>query len=575
MLRISVLLAVACLGFSAYSQNQSITWGDEFKLKKGSNNVRVVHTDATGVYLQDDHLIVKAYYLIGASLKESAALVKLDKQLHEVYKNDFNKELRGKEFESFFSFRDKLFIVASDYHRSERTLELFAAEINKTSGEFFDTWKSITSFQKEEKSDEINFKLMPNTDTSKIVIFSTAIGKEKNNYQVQEFDKDLKPVSKPANISNGFEAKTYQLEDVLYTPDSKTILVGRVYEYQEGKKKKEKFLDFANYSIRIYDNKGKQVSEINTDVNGKWLSSTKLIMNKGKDLVLAGFYSKEKKGATNGLLVQRIDPATGKVIATADKEINYSMVTIDAGKPDDDDEDSKENKKDKAKQAPVKDESEGFSQYMIFRNIFYTADNGLVLLAEKYHHYTYTSSSYSSGVNGQPGTWKYYTNYVYETGEILMCKVDAKNEINWMQIIPKGQNERIRESGGSSAGGASINMGTFFIPEGYPFYSGFGAMQTKNQIQLIFNDDPGNAAVTQVNQRATGISSFRKSDCFVLTLDEVTGKCQRKQLFSNTDIPTAMPRWGSVIGQDMYIVGRTDRLFGKTKLVVGKISPKM
>jgi len=574
MLRISVLLAVTAISLCTYSQNQSVTWGDEFKLKKGSNNVRVIHTDASGVYLQDDHLSMDAYFVIGASFSESASLVKLDNQLREVYRNDFSRELRGKDFEKFFAFRDKLFIIASDYHKSDKTLELFTAEVNRSSGELLESWKSVTSIPKEKK-DVINFKLIPNADTSKIVIVCMVTGKEKNTYQVQEFDKDFKAASKPAIITNEFEANTYQLEDVLYTTDSKTILVGRIYEYQEGKKKKEKFLDFSNYNIRIYDKQGKQVNEINTNTNGKWLTSTKLVMDKGKDLVLAGFYSREKKGATNGLLIQRIDPSTGKVLSTADKELNYSMVKVDAAEPDDDDKDSKAEKKEKEMPVNANNENAGFSKYMLFRNIFYTSDNGLVLLAENYNHYSYSTSSYSPGMNGQPGTWKYATNYVYETGEIMMCKVDENNNINWLQIVPKGQREVIRHSDGSSAGGVTINTGFFFIPDGYPFYSGFGAIQTKNQIQLIFNDSPGNVGVTQAGQPTAGISAFRKSDCFVLTLDEATGKCQRKKLFSNIDIPTAMPRHGSVIGQDMYIVGRTDRLFGRTKLAVGKISSKM
>jgi len=38
-------------------------------------------------------------------------LIKLDKDLTEVYRNDFNKELKGKEYESFFFLKDKLFIL--------------------------------------------------------------------------------------------------------------------------------------------------------------------------------------------------------------------------------------------------------------------------------------------------------------------------------------------------------------------------------------------------------------------------------------------------------------------------------
>ncbi|WP_276481658.1 hypothetical protein [Paraflavitalea pollutisoli] len=579
MLRYFLILAATAMAGSAYAQKQSITWGEEFKLKKGSNNIAVVHTDASGVYLQEDHVVMKSYFLIGASYRGSASLVKLDSKLQELYRNDFNKELRGKEFETFFSFRDKLLIIASEYHKSEQTMEVFAAEIDKGTGELRESFKPLTSFQKEEKKNAIEFKLIPNSDTTKIVMISSITGKEKNTYQVQEYDKSLKAITKPATISNEFEAKTYQLEDVLYTTDRKIVLVGRVFEYQEGKKKKEKFLDFANYNIRIYDDRGKQLNEINTNVNGKWLNSTKLMLGKGKDLILASFYSKEKKGATNGLLVQRIDASTGKVLSTAEKDINYSMIATDSGeaeKDDDDDKDkeSKAERKERESLAKIKDEGEGFSKFMLFRNIFYTADNGLVLLAEKYHHYEYISQSYTAGTNGSPGRWTTYYNYVYECGEILMCKIDANNNIGWLQIVPKAQREVIRSSGGSTGAGFGVSFSSFFASGARPFYAGFGAIQTKNQIHLVFNDHTKNAGVTQPGQSVKGIATYRKSDCFIVSLDEVGGKFQRKLFFSNADVPTSMPRHSAVIGQDMYVVGKTDRLFGKTKLAVGKITSK-
>ncbi|WPV66935.1 HipA N-terminal domain-containing protein [Chitinophaga sp. LS1] len=39
-------------------------------------------------------------------------------------------------------------------------------------------------------------------------------------------------------------------------------------------------------------------------------------------------------------------------------------------------------------------------------------------------------------------------------------------------------------------------------------------------------------------------------------------------------IPTAMPRKCAIIGNDLYLVGCSDRIFGKTKIAVGKISVK-
>lgn len=571
-----LLLAISIISLAAFSQKPTISWGEEFKLKKGSTDISVIYTDKSGVYLEESHMTAKAIISFTGG-RESASLVKVDKNLQELYRVDFNRELRGKEFVQFFPFRDKLLIIASEYHKRENTLDVVGAEIDKNSGEIKETWKPITSFQKEEKRDKIEFKLIPNADTSRIVVISTVSGKEKNSYQVQEFDQKLKPASKAAAISNEFEAKTYQLEDLLYTPEKKIVLVGRVLEYQEGKKKREKFLDFANYNIRVYDETGKQLNEINTNINGKWLTSTKVMVGKGKDLILAGFYSKVKRSkTTDGLIVQRIDPNTGKVLSTADKAINNSMLTTDNGeaeadKDDDKDEESRAERKERERLAKLKEEGEGFSKYVKFRNIFYTSDNGLVLLAEHYNLFIYTTSYYTPGTGNSGGYTTYQTNYVYDCGDIMMVKLDASNEISWLQILPKNQREYIRGIDQYGVNGSSVSF-SFFDGSGRPFYAGFGTIQKDNEISLFFNDSPKNEDVLQPGKKVSKISNYGKSDCFVVTLDGLTGKYQRKMFFSNRDVPTAMPRLGSVIGKEMYLVGKNERSMGKSKLAIAKIT---
>ncbi|HEY0679946.1 MAG TPA: hypothetical protein VGD17_16795, partial [Chitinophagaceae bacterium] len=552
-------------------QKPKVKWGDEFKMRKGSTDLEVIYADKSGAYLQEGHLAMKTYFVIGATLRSSATLIKLDKNLNELFRNDYNKELKGKEFVQFFVIQDKMFLFASDYEKKERTLNVYGAEIDKTSGALLGDWSPLTSFQKDDKKDDINYKISLNTDSSKIIVVSSVIGREKNEYRIQEFDKKLKATGKPVNISNEFDPKTFQLEDLLYTANKKTILVGRVYEYQEGKKKKDKFLDFANYNIRLYDEQGKQQTEINTSINGKWITSTKLVQEKNKPLVLVGFYNNSKKGKTiDGMLVQRIDPVSGKVISTTEKAINNSLLatnTDETGETDEDEKETRAERKEREKLDKIKDEGEAFSKYMQFRNVLYTADNGLVILAEKYHHYTYTTQSYSPGVNGSPGNWTTRTYSVYECGDLLMCKIDAGGNIGWLQVLPKAQREVI--SGGSSSG---LVGPAFFDVGNRPFYAGFAAIQNKNSICLLFNDNPRNAVVTQPGQNVRTTNRFGKSDCFSVIVDEATGKCVRRMFFSNSDIPTSMPRLGSVTEDGMYIIGKEDRLFGKSKIAVGKIT---
>jgi hypothetical protein len=235
----------------ANAQNASVTWGEEFKLKKGSTDLSVIHADNTGVYVKESHMALKSYFVIGATMRESATLIKLDKNLNQEYDQDFNKELKGKDYERFFFLKDKLFILASTYEKKEKKLTLFAAPVDKKNGELSGDFTEITNWTKESKADDINFNITYNSDSTKMVIVSTIEGREKNNYEVREYDEKLKQIGKTISITNEIDPKTFQLADVLYTENGNVVMVGRVYEYQEGKKKKAKYLDFSNYNIRI------------------------------------------------------------------------------------------------------------------------------------------------------------------------------------------------------------------------------------------------------------------------------------------------------------------------------------
>jgi hypothetical protein len=571
------LMAVIAIT-NCYAQKANVTWGDEFKLKKGSTDLQVVHTDNTGIYVKESHMALKGYFVIAATTRESASLIKLDKNLTEVYHNDFNKELKGKEYETMFFIKDKLFLLASDYSRKEKTLTLFGAEIDKATGELSGDWQEITAWQKDDKKEDIDFKATYNGDSSRLVLVSTIEGREKNNYEVREFDLKLKAVGKPIKITNEFDPKTFQLEDVLYTTAGNVVMVGRRYEYQEGKKKKAKFLDFTNYNVRIYNGEGNMVKEINTDIDNKWLISSKVLQIPSKELVLAAFYSDTKKGKeVNGMLVQRIDAQTGELISSNKQNVNTSMIDAiiaDDDKGDDnDDDESKKERKEREKLEKIQNEEDGFSKYMKFRDFIYTADKGLVILAEKYDTYSYTTTTYESGMGTMGGRTRTTTYQVYECGDLLMSKIDSKGAISWLHILPKQQREVIQTGSGTGpSNGFSISSNFFYGGFNWPFYAGMGVLSNNNTVSIIFNDNRKNDKVLQLGQKVKTISAYGKSDCFTVTLDAITGKYTRSVLFNNKPVPTAMPRLGSVLGKDFYMIGKEDKVFGKTKIAVAKIS---
>jgi len=570
-----LFFSLILISVSLQAQKANVTWGEEFKLKKGSTDLEVMHTDNTGVYVKESHFALKSYFVIGATVRESATLTKLNKDLKEEYSSNFNKELKGKEYESFFFLKNKLFLLATDYSKKEKTLTLFAAEIDKASGELSGDFIEVTSWQKDDKKEDISFKATYNDDSTKMVLVSTIEGREKNNYEVRQFDDNMKAVGKPIAISNEFDPKTFKLEDVVYTSTGNVVMIGREYEYQEGKKKKNKYLDFKNYNIRIYDNQGRQVKEINTAINAKWLVSTKVMQLPAKELVLAAFYSDEKRGKEiNGMLVQRINPATGDIITTSQKDINTSMISTleDDNGDDDNDDESRKERKEREKLEKIQNEEDGFSRYMRFRNFIYTEDKGLVILAEKYNSYSYTTSTYQPGSGTMPGRWTTTTYQVYECGDIMMSKIDAAGNIGWLNIVPKQQREVIQTSSGSS--GTGFGFSFFYGGFNWPFYAGYGVLPGTNSLNIVFNDHKKNDNVLQLGQKVKKISYFGKSDCFAINLNTGTGKYTRSSLFSNKDVPTAMPRLSSVLGKDMYMIGKEDRILGKTKIAIARLNIK-
>lgn len=552
MLRTIFLLATIAVSYFAHAQNPKIYWGDEYKTGRGVGlGMKVLTTDSSGIYLVEKE---SGPMVMGSPMVTGGRLLKLDKDLHYGYEKIFSRDvLKDKQLESFFAIRDKLLIVTSTYHRKERSLEIFAAEINRSSGELVESWKSIASIQKETKGQEVGIKVMPNADTSGFIIFSALADREKYRFQVLEFNKDLTAISQPVPITNEFKAEYYRLEDVLFTAGKKIVMVGKVLQYPEGRRKADKIPEIGNYHIRIYDEHGSQINEVNTEINGRWLINAKVMFTKSKELVLAGFYSNSKKIVADGLLVLRIDPSTGEVKGAAEKAISYSALTAENDKEDKDD-DKDERKGDEA-----------FSKNMTFRNVFQTADGGLVLLAENYKD---DIDKITPGVNYEMFHTELKNTY-FDSDEIMMCKIDAGNNISWVHILPKMQRERMAKIIPEYS---IINASAFFYQLQPPYYSGFGAMQYNGKIELFFNDNPKNANVLQPGQRVYTAKKMSQTHCFRITLDEVTGKYERKYFFDNEILTAPMLRHADVIGNEMYIIGKTPASrIGKPKLSVARI----
>ena len=231
-----------------------------------------------------------------------------------------------------------------------------------------------------------------------------------------------------------------------------------------------------------------------------------------------------------------------------------------------DEDESKADRRERERLENLKDEGEEFSAYMKFRQIFYTPDGGLLIVSEQYHHFVYTTSTYTPGTSTSPGSTSQRSYSVYECGDVLLCKLDASSNVGWLKIIPKMQREVI-------SGSSNQDYDYFYVAD-RPFYAGFGTMQTKDHVLLFLNDDKVNGTVTQAGQKVRKTQRFSRTDMTTISIDPMTGAITRKFVFSNSGNPTAMPRLGTIVNNEMYLVGKTDRALGKSKIAVGKLTVK-
>ena len=534
---ISTLISLSFL-LPNYAQKANVSWSEEIKLGKTSDDASIILADNTGVYFSELHL-VEAFRMNtanGQTRRESCSLIKLNKDFEKLYENSFDKDLKGKDFENFFVLKDKLFILATkpDIVYAKKHFNLYAAEVDKNTGDLKSEWQEVVSMEEEKGSDKFKYLLTCNADSSHIILVGAKIGKEKNTFEVHQFDNNFKPLAEPVDIENEFEPKKYELTAATIALNGNIVLVGKAFDNAESKNSKARNLEFKNFVIRIYDNKGKQLKEISTEINAKWLVKFRVVQGPASEFVLAAFYSNEKKAQNiNGLMIQRIDAATGNIISTNQQDIDISIVPkLGIEKNEDADEDSKA-RKPILNQASI--DTIGFSADLEFRHFLFTQDKGLIIVAEKFKS---NPRRFSDGS---------YAN-ICESGDILISKMEANGTISWMKIIPKLQ-----------------------IEEGFN-YSSIGFILTQNNLHLIFNDNPRNAKALLQGQTIYRVFyKFGRTNCDMVSVNIATGNYTRKTLFNNEGAPIAMPYSGKLYGNTMYLMGMQKSFSGKLKIAVGKI----
>lgn len=525
--------------------------------------MNIITADKSGVYVQEEDLRPFGFAHVNNRMK--IKFRKFDKDYNEVYELDYVAELKDKQFNRIVAFKDKLFLFADDYDKKGKQYITYAVELDKSSGQMKGALKEVAVIPRDDRNDRYDFVVVPTVDSSAMVLVADISNKAYVRIKVAVMNERLEPVSN-TDINLTFAKDTYELDDLLYTLDSKIVVTGKVFEEVQVSKKRTRKV-FKRVALEKFNLEGKKEAEFPTITGGRMLLSAKVVASANRDFFVCGYFTNDfKDKKVNGIVVNRINPLNGEVLMSSEKVIDPSMI----GKFTEDDNEEIE-KKGKSKES--EGDLEGFASSYRFKKVIIGQDNSIVLIAEQYDIEILTSYQ-TTTVNGQLQT-RTSTTFYYTSGDIMTTLVGSDGNIKFTNVIPKWQ----RESNGMSSSSANFGygisfLGSFFVIGGMPFYSSFNCIPYNNKLFFFFNDHSNNGAVTQQGQSAKKVSNFAKSDCYSLMLDMETGKVTRRMLFTNEDEPTAMVRHGMVLNNELYLVALRWSMLGKSTIKLGRILVK-
>lgn len=548
VLLIASVLFTSCISFA---QTYKLSWGEEMKLKKGTTDLDIITADNSGLYVTEQRVKLKSYFVIGATYGNAYKLIKLDKNFGEVYDKEYKKELKGLDFHSFQPLEDDLFMFATDYDRKEKEFIVLGSKVDKSSGDLNGDFLELGRFALESKRDDYDMKMTSIQNGKTFLMVSNISNKDRVSLAVSVLDKNLKR-KESAIINMSFNPGLYQLEDVKFTVDKKIVVMGREYEEVEYGKRKKKKLVFKQYVLAIYNNKGKKEKDVVVDAADRYIISGKLIEQPTGELLLAGFFSQDaKKTELNGFYINKLNPVDGVLTLSSFKEINAGMLGNSFDDAADEDEESKANKKEAAK-AKADDEEVDFPNSYIIKSVdINPVDNSIIIASEvsKYSYYSYTTQTYNNATKMWSTQWHYVHSFTNK--DILVINADKDGNIRWLNDIPKYQLEEIQTSSGSGSGiSFGMDQGSFFAQAGgMPFYSSYARLIHNNNLILLFNDHNSNNVNAEYGSKVKSISNFRKkSSAYAVAIDLSTGKMTRKLLGANNEETILMPRHAYVVG---------------------------
>lgn len=469
----------------AQQKNPVVKWGNEFKSSSRASLSDIVGHDDTGIYaikVRGVRNYTLEHYDLNLSPTRSLDL-------------DFKENGINCKVEAILQLNNKLYLFTSLPHNKTKKNTLSVQEINKKTlvPEAKKQAIATIDFSGENIYNSGTFQIETSRDSSKLLVISNPPN-NKNEPEVFGLsvvdDKFQLLWNKEVKLPYGnnlLDLETFRVDN-----DGDVYLLGLIYN--ERRKSKRHGAPNYKYQVFAYRDKGTSLKEYPISLPDKFITDLQIEVLGNKDLICAGFYSKQGTFSIRGTYFLTVDANTKEIKSKSVKEFGIDFITSDM----------RERQAQKTKRKEAKGEEAELYEYDL-RRLLVGKDGSAILLGEQYFVRTFTSTSTMNGSRMTTSDDHYYYN------DIIAVKIDPSGQIKWAEKIAKYQHS-IDDEG---------------------FFSSYTTAIVNGNICLIFNDNPKNVGYTG-NGKLYNFSRGAESLVVMVTLDQ-TGKQERKPLLGTFD----------------------------------------
>jgi len=416
------ILAMVGLSLSAFSQKKDmkISWSEPFEIPKKSYEVGFIGDSKSG------------YTLISHARKKSINLQKFSPSLkltntNSIPTKDFPK---GYMIEREEEIGGKNYLFYSTWDKKSAVEKLYAQEINKEKGEFKGSPVELLSSDKKlagmlvmtgfyQFNTAGKWRFEVSADRSRLLVrYRLKPEKKRDAVNKDIIGMTVYDASLKKQWSKEFEMpyteKDMDNEDYQVDAKGNVYILAKVYT---GEKKDRE----SHYEVLMYDKESSKPSISSFKFTDKFVRSIAITEDKNGRMLIAGYYSKQKNGGTDGAFLLSYD------------EASKSMKNVHKGFYEFPDDVIKSFETKRVQKKMEKAADKGKDQEvanLVFRDLLIEDDGSIVLTGEQYLLVVTTTTDSKGHVT-------YHYTYYYQDIYVLCVAPDGSTR--WIKKIPKNQ----------------------------------------------------------------------------------------------------------------------------------------